>query len=693
MKHVKFHLNRFLRRVRIHGGEFDTSARAMYRDEVVYPLQAEPRIVRGSTIERKQMSTKTTFKRVALVAVAALGLGVLSVAPSQAVSQADKLTISATTAAILTGETATVTLTGTFVNGAAANGDTLTVTASATALPDGAAVMPTLTASDTVNAAVTIPSALTAKIQGLAASTATSGKITVNVVIPAGGKVGTYAYKFTPTVETGSTLQGSAVTFTVTVTAAPADDTVVSAAKSTTWLSTGESVTSSSTTTSDSATVVAKTLAGTAQAATIEVVTKNAAGTTLATNPAVTVIVKSGTPGTVGSQAKATSSAMVSAGRAITTTAGDVIGVFSDGTEGVSEIEIYSGTILLATKKVTFYGAVASYGVTNAAKVIAVGGTGTLTVTGADKAANATAAPSVYATSSDTAVATVPTSAGSTITVTGVKSGKATITLCDTAACAAATITKTIEVLVGATTAKTVTITFDKTAPTAGEKVTATVKAVDASGNAVADGARLLLAAGGFVPSVTVSGSTIPTIETVTLSAGSVDYIFYAPAAGTVTFTATEGTATDSTTKGTITGSVTVSNPGLDAATAAGVAATAAATAATAAATAAGVAATAAADAAKAAADAATTAATTAGVSATAAADAATTAAEAAEAASQDATDAALDATTAAEAAGALAQEAVDAVAELSAEVTKLMAGVKAQITYLTKLVMRLAAK
>jgi hypothetical protein len=60
---------------------------------------------------------------------------------------------------------------------------------------------------------------------------------------------------------------------------------------------------------------------------------------------------------------------------------------------------------------------------------------------------------------------------------------------------------------------------------------------------------------------------------------------------------------------------------------------------------------------------------------ANAAADAATAAAEAAEAAAQDATDAALDATTAAEAAGALAQEAVDAVAELSAEVTKLMAG------------------
>jgi hypothetical protein len=56
----------------------------MYRDEVVYPLQADLRIVRRSTIERKQMSTKTTFKRIALVAVAALGFGVLSTVPSSA---------------------------------------------------------------------------------------------------------------------------------------------------------------------------------------------------------------------------------------------------------------------------------------------------------------------------------------------------------------------------------------------------------------------------------------------------------------------------------------------------------------------------------------------------------------------------------------------------------------------------------
>ena len=55
------------------------------------------------------MSSKTTFKRIALVAVAGLGLGVLSVAPSSAVQQMDSLTISSATAAQQTTETATAT--------------------------------------------------------------------------------------------------------------------------------------------------------------------------------------------------------------------------------------------------------------------------------------------------------------------------------------------------------------------------------------------------------------------------------------------------------------------------------------------------------------------------------------------------------------------------------------------------------
>jgi hypothetical protein len=139
----------------------------------------------------------------------------------------------------------------------------------------------------------------------------------------------------------------------------------------------------------------------------------------------------------------------------------------------------------------------------------------------------------------------------------------------------------------------------------------------------------------------TVPGATaLPTTGVHAIVGGVATYKFYAPAVqGTFTVTGTGGSDIDLTTlvtAPTVTTTVDIINPGVDAAT---------------------------------------------------------TAAEAAEAAAQDATDAALDATEAAQEAGALAQEAVDLVTALSAEVTKLIAGVRASITYLTKLVMKLAAK
>jgi hypothetical protein len=76
------------------GGESSESARAIHyvvqKDTLMtyvsaLEAQADPGIVSGSTIERKKMSTKTIYKRIALVAVAALGMGVLtSVSPATA---------------------------------------------------------------------------------------------------------------------------------------------------------------------------------------------------------------------------------------------------------------------------------------------------------------------------------------------------------------------------------------------------------------------------------------------------------------------------------------------------------------------------------------------------------------------------------------------------------------------------------
>ena len=83
------------------GRESSESARAIHyvvqKDTLMtyvsaLKAQADPGIVSGSTIERKKMSTKTIYKRIALVAVAALGAGVLSVAPANAAISAIAVT-------------------------------------------------------------------------------------------------------------------------------------------------------------------------------------------------------------------------------------------------------------------------------------------------------------------------------------------------------------------------------------------------------------------------------------------------------------------------------------------------------------------------------------------------------------------------------------------------------------------------
>jgi len=67
----------------------------------------------GSTFnERKQMSTKTSIKRVALVAVSALGFGLLSVAPSNAANiGTSPITLTAPTSPVA-GVAASVTVKG-----------------------------------------------------------------------------------------------------------------------------------------------------------------------------------------------------------------------------------------------------------------------------------------------------------------------------------------------------------------------------------------------------------------------------------------------------------------------------------------------------------------------------------------------------------------------------------------------------
>jgi len=107
-------LFKFPRRVRIHGGECGAVARALHHeaqkgaltqneqslisDEFVLKRPADLEKSSISTfLERKQMSTKTSIKRLALVAVSALGFGLLSVVPSNAADDATAIAIANTT--------------------------------------------------------------------------------------------------------------------------------------------------------------------------------------------------------------------------------------------------------------------------------------------------------------------------------------------------------------------------------------------------------------------------------------------------------------------------------------------------------------------------------------------------------------------------------------------------------------------
>jgi len=92
------------------------------------------------------MSTKTTFKRIALVAVMALGLGTVATAPSNALVNTPSLTLAASTGTAIPGGTAaTVATTVGFLAGAAS--DAVSTSAVLTSAPTGNTAFPTWAAS------------------------------------------------------------------------------------------------------------------------------------------------------------------------------------------------------------------------------------------------------------------------------------------------------------------------------------------------------------------------------------------------------------------------------------------------------------------------------------------------------------------------------------------------------------------
>jgi trimeric autotransporter adhesin len=687
MKHVTFHLPSFLRRVRIHGGEFDSSARAMNREEQVRLLQAEPRIVRGSTIERKQMSTKTTFKRIALVTVAALGFGALSVVPSNAVASAVDFSVSAATASQLTGETATATsVVATLSYQASQTTDSVTVTASLFSAknPDGTnmttgVAQPNLDVNDTTTAQVYSGGVSTLVLKAANGGAAIANDTAANVVPTATGgvvvklrvflnaptKAGTYVVRLTPTLASGSTagsLQSAAAqTVTITVTAAPADDLV--AASATSIISAGETNSATADVTVTSTRTPDATLANTVAAATIKVSLLNKSA--LAANESFTASLSG--PGILGAAAPGTSNPVLDeanpTARILTVKNGDVVQVFPDGTSGVATITIASLLgVELAKETVTFFGAPATVVTTVKKAVIGVGtATDALEVVVKDSAGvSVSNLTKLSVVSSDTTkianaydqnIGSYSATTGSyLIQVTAAAAGAAKLTVSTKASATATTgvDAASVDIRVGSSTPASVAVTLDKASYAPGEKATISISLKDATGLDLAAGNYAsIFAAGGIAANYTLGGGSDTTTATYVngYTAGAATYTVYMPVTegdvvfswttGSVAATSGAGLATaNQAVKGSVT--VSVSSPSTAAAT-----------------------------------------------------DAANEATDAANAA----TDAALAAAEAADAATTAAQEASDAVAALSASVTKLIAGLQSQIKSLAAVVAKIAKK
>jgi hypothetical protein len=685
-------------RVRIHGGEFDESARAIHREDGLKTIQAESGIVLESTIERKQMSTKTTFKRIALVTVAALSFGMMSVAPSSADNAILKFKSG-------DGVAATDPLKN--GNGVAGAFNFVTLEVASSAAADY------VVTTDSAFGAVSNSRVVATDKKSFVGSGATTD---IQVMTPTVGTV-TVSYW----VRTNGVLAATAAeSVTITVNAAAQSGTV-SAANSTSYLVKGESKTAQTDViaAADVAVTASASAATTAAVATIKLVVKDALKA--AANDSLTATITSPTgAGSIASAAIGSTPAVTGSTAAVSAAA-DTAGahnfyVYANGFAGIATITIKAGTTVVATETVTFTGAASTY---TAALGTLFGGssfqvgtnTGALKVTAKDAAGNlVTDGSTVYAFSGTAATATIAASAQTTSGVatfdlTGVAAGSSVITFGNASTVATSTVTTTSTIAVTKSTAKTISWAFDKDTYEPGEKMTLTVSAVDADGKPVADGARALFAAApaaNFAFSNTTVGDAL--VASPVLLGGKATYTLYAPAtSGKLTLTATQGAAIDAVVAGgtaaVVTLSATVANAALTAAQEATDAANEA--------TDAGNNAKDAADQAIEAADAATIAAQDAAAAAEAAGEMAVEAAEAAGAIAQDAldaanaaTDAALSAAEAADAATAAATEAKEsadaataAVAELSTKVAALMAALNAKVTTLSNLVAKIAKK
>ena len=598
--------------IRILRGERDASARATH-------LEAATRKFLVTTNERKQMSTKTNFKRVALVAVASLGFGVLSAVPSQAAISGLTITVVDGTATLRTAST-------TLVNADSTNAATITVAGLLTSATDTMSVnffnsganataattrlwwRDTTTADsrapskDTVTgiyaATISNTSNNTTDSQTAAAATpkfnidnvaaGNSGhrfNLQLDSVIASNG-AGTYSYTF---VVTQYSLNGGA--YTITDTNATVNIVVAAGTAASTTPSAGFTsafIAASDVAVADATITPALSTASTTAAAYINVDIRNASDTRTAQDTVTISIAGAGLlydgssygSSMLGYQTGLKSYSIVPDGRAGTATV--TIALSRTGQSFTKSMTFYAAAAATNTAVATVRHPVLKIGTNTDAVQVAVkdaGGnaySGTLTLF-AVAAADALVAGST--TVSGTCNWTASVSAHR-CSVEGVTPGTAKLKAYNASTVALSTASSNeVTVTVSNSTAATVKIAFDKATYAPNERAKVTVTVLDSAGKSLpAQTFATLFATGGITTTASLTGDTMTAVSVITAAATSSTtqglgsayvgttanamtyYVFMPSSGGTVTLTATGGVSLPAAAQVAVTASATVSD-------------------------------------------------------------------------------------------------------------------------------------
>ena len=596
--------------IRISQWERDASARATH-------LEAATRKFLVTTNERKYMSTTTNFKRISLVAVAALGLSLLSSTPSNAaiVSSAIDVTTENGTATLGTSDStgaATISVRS-FVEG---NTDTLTITLTLGTKPATAAgatdsllvsFRDSATASGGIvqvrgRGATATAYTQTAAAIGIESVTALSNPAIVEFTTNVSGNLnakmgvhldtalvrvaGTYGIDYVVRGYSagvlGTTLTKSG-TFNIVV-----SNSALAAAGSTTAAGTSSAVFYGGAAfvagnTIDSTSVSAPVTTDSTVRGVIRVTQKTAAGL-----PARESITVTTTVGNIGTSA-------ATAGKSVVLQADtdgiDDLNIYSDGTSGTAVITVKTTSVTFANKAITFYGTTVAT-ITGTALQTTVGATAANVILAVPKDAAGNVVQTtnaVYAYSSDLTVintgtapagtscgAYVATVGGFLCSLGGTNNGSASITLRNGSTTALATVASTaIALTVNTAAPARFTLAFDKATYAPGEKAYIIVKPLDVAGKAIGGGTQTnIFATGGITSNVTMGNGSDTTTAVTYATAGTtaaVDgfasleaiklFTVYMPATGgKVTITATGGALFPASGQVAVTASATVTD-------------------------------------------------------------------------------------------------------------------------------------